>query len=392
MTGKRPLMGTDEFKDKLFGGKLTRRDALSVLASVGVLSTAISTPSLSHASSGSDLHVFTWGGYEDESFAASYADKFGSRPQFSFFGDQAEALNKMRAGFEPEVTFPCTQILPLWYEAGVIAPLDTSLLTNWKDIAEPLKRIPTTTLPDGTRLWAPHDWGQTAVIVNTELAPKYKDPDNHSWGILYDEELAGRLGVFDAVEDHFCAVAVYLGIDFTNMTDEEIQIVADKITEGWPLIRVTASEPTNLTQALFSGEIVASMAWNSMMLSASEHMSENNTSGKYLWMVPKEGALTWSCGLCIHPSAIEHGLYEQAHELIDAYLDADSQIHVLMDWGYGVSNTKTYEMPQVTEEYLTSIGLSRDIDQFLKTGVFQTYQKNYDEISAAYEATKAMAE
>ncbi len=381
----KPLMCANEFKDKICEGKLTRRQAHKVLASAGVMSMAAPLTGPAHAAEGSDLMMFTWGGYEDENFAMAYTEKYGSPPQYSFFSDQAEALSKMRAGFECDVTFPCSSKIKLWYDAGVVEPIDVSLISHWDDIAEPMKHVPGASLEDGTPLWVPEDWGQTAIIVNTELAPKYKDPATHSWGIFYDEELAGRLAMFDAVEDHFNLIAIYLGIDFLDMNDEQIELVANKVREGIPLLRLLTSDVTTMTQALFSGEVVASAAWNGMMLTASEEMAASGTEGKYIWMNPKEGALTWVCGLALNPGAKERGLYEQAHDLIDAYVDPESQVYELLNWGYGVVNKKVYEMPEVTDEYLASVGLTRDIEAFLASGVFSSYQNRYGEIVSLYE-------
>ena len=191
--------------------------------------------------------------------------------------------------------------------------------------------------------------------------------------------------MFDAVEDHFNLMAIYLGIDFTDMNDEEIDRVADVVRQTIPNIRILASDTTTMTQALFSGEIVASAAWNGMMATASAEMEKTGEQGKYIWMKPKEGALTWVCGLTIHPDTKTNGLWEKAHALVDAYLATDSQYFELTEWGYGVSNANVYKMDGVTEEYLTSIGLTSDVEGYLADGIFSSYQKRFSEIVTRYE-------
>jgi len=381
----KPLMGPNEFEDKLGEGKLTRRQAHKVLASAGVgTMMAASVPGMARAD-GSNLMMFTWGGYEDENFAMNYTREYGSPPSYSLFSDQAEALSKIRAGFEVDVVFPCSSKVELWHDAGVIEPIDTSLISHWPDIAEPLKHVPGASLDDGTPLWVPEDFGATAIIVNTELAPEYADPEMWSWGIFFDEKYAGRLAMFDAVEDHYNLFAIYAGIDFTDMDDEQIDYVADLVRQSLPNIRLLTSDVTTMTQALFSGEVVASAAWNGMMLTASEEMAANGTQGKYIWVNPKEGALTWVCGLTVDPRTKERGTFEQAHKLIDAYVSPESQLYELLNWGYGVSNVKAYDDPSVTDEYLESVGLSRDIEGYLASGKFSTPQKRYGEIVSLYE-------
>jgi spermidine/putrescine-binding protein len=88
-------METHEFHDKLREGKLTRRQAPKVMASAGVGTlAATSMPNLAKAD-GSAIMMFTWGGYDDAAFALEYQEKYRGPPQYSLFGDQAEALSKL---------------------------------------------------------------------------------------------------------------------------------------------------------------------------------------------------------------------------------------------------------------------------------------------------------
>ena len=47
-----------------------------------------------------------------------------------------------------------------------------------------------------------------------------------------------------------------------------------------------------------------------------------------------------------------------------------------MNWGYGVVNEKAYEFEDVTEAYLTSIGLGLPVEKFLSAGVFSAHQNH----------------
>ena len=57
---------------------------------------------------------FTWGGYDSPEFTQNYRDKHGGDPVYSFFADEEEAFNKMRAGFTPDLAFPCYGSIPKW--------------------------------------------------------------------------------------------------------------------------------------------------------------------------------------------------------------------------------------------------------------------------------------
>lgn len=379
----KPLMEAHEFHDKLLEGRLSRRQAHRVMASAGIGLTAAASMGGAARADGSNLMMLTWGGYDDPVFGGEYAAKYGSPPSYSLFADQAEALSKIRAGFQADVVFPCISKIQTWNDAGVIAPMDVSMLSHWDELLPTLTQLPTAVTPEGAPLFAPVDWGQTSVLFRADLAPEYVD--NQTWGILWDEKYAGRLGAIEAVEDHFNIAAIYLGINFLDMNDEEIETVADKVREQIPLLRMVTGDTTSLTQALFSGELIATSAWNGMMLTASEEMAAQGTEGQYVWMNPKEGALTWVCGLTISPWTRDNGTWEQAHALVDAYLAADSQHYELMNWGYGVANALAYDYEDVTEAYLNSIGLGLPVEDYLADGSFSAHQERYGEIVNLYD-------
>ena len=56
-----------------------------------------------------DLVVFDWAGYEDPEFYTSYNEAHGDAPTFSFFGDEEEAFQKLRSGFQADAAHPCAQ-------------------------------------------------------------------------------------------------------------------------------------------------------------------------------------------------------------------------------------------------------------------------------------------
>ena len=123
-----------------------------------------------------------------------------------------------------------------------------------------------------------------------------------------------------------------------------------------------------------------------MMLTASEEMAQQGTEGKYVWMRPKEGLLTWVCGLTISPSTKEMGTWEKAHDLINAYIAPESQHYELMNWGYGVANSEGLRIRGrdrgLPDTRSASACRSTSI---LSNGAFSAHQKRYGEIVNLYD-------
>jgi hypothetical protein len=58
------------------------------------------------------------------------------------------------------------------------------------------------------------------------LAPQYAD--NPTWGILWDEELKGKIAVRDAIMGSVLPTGLYAGVDNAyDMTDADLEKVGD---------------------------------------------------------------------------------------------------------------------------------------------------------------------
>ena len=77
--------------------------------------------------------VFLWGGYDDDGLFGPYVEAHGS-PEYSIFGDAEEGLQKLKAGFEVDLAWPCQGEIKRWVRAGVLEPLDISRLEHWDDM------------------------------------------------------------------------------------------------------------------------------------------------------------------------------------------------------------------------------------------------------------------
>ncbi len=211
----KPLMETARFHDMLCGGKFSRRQAHKVMASFGIGTITVHTMSKgAQAQDADEDHpvFFTWGGYDEPEFMVHYTEKYGREPNYNFFADEDEAFSKMRAGYEPHVTFPCGPSLKRWYDAGLLAPIQTDELSNWPDVMQVFKDVPNSVV-DGNRVYVPEDWGQTSMAIRTDLAPEYADPANQTWEALWNEKYSGRLSMSNVSYEAFAIAALILGID-----------------------------------------------------------------------------------------------------------------------------------------------------------------------------------
>jgi spermidine/putrescine-binding protein len=161
-------MHIHEFKDRLASGTLTRRHMTHALAAVGLA--AVTAPVFrNQAWAEGEVTLFTWAGYDLPEVSQPYIEKYGGPPNYSIFGEEEEALQKMRAGFTPDLAHPCTYSVGRWRDSGLFKPIDTGRLEHYEDIWDDLKTIPIAQA-EGETWFVPWDWGNSSVGCQKHLS------------------------------------------------------------------------------------------------------------------------------------------------------------------------------------------------------------------------------
>ena len=372
----------DDIVEQLATGQMSRRQFNQSLMALGA--TMVMMPAGTRSAfAASDDHptVFTWEGWDVPELHQPYLAKHGESPNMAIFGDEEEAFAKMRAGFKVDLTQPCTYKVPIWKDAGILDPIDTSRLSTWDDIIPSLKTIPGT-YEGNNQYFFPTDWGLTSVLYRADLAPEYVD--NESWGILWDPKYKGRLSMADSLIDGVMVAAIYIGAkDPFNMTDDEMAKTRAALKEQLPLMRYYWTSPADIEQALASGELVATSAWNSSYAALKkEGLDVRYTS-------PKEGAMTWVCGFCLM-SDHDPAKLDRIYDYLDAYASVESGVFALTEYGYGHGNINAFaKVEQDSPGLLKELGYSVNVDETLNAGIFQAPMGNEPALQAMFEEVKA---
>ncbi len=368
--------------EQLATGQMSRRQFNQSLMALGATMVMMPVGSRS-AFAASDDHptVFTWEGWDVPELHQSYLAKHGESPNMAIFGDEEEAFAKMRAGFKVDLTQPCTYKVPIWKDAGILEPIDTSRLSTWDDIIPSLKTIPGT-YEGNNQYFFPTDWGLTSVLYRADLAPEYVG--NESWGMLWDPKYKGRLSMADSLIDGVMVAAIYTGAkDPFNMTDDEMAKTRAALKEQLPLMRYYWTSPADIEQALASGELVATSAWNSSYAALKKEGLDVRYSS------PKEGAMTWVCGFCLM-SDHDPAKLDRIYDYLDAYASVESGVFALTEYGYGHGNINAFaKVEQDSPGLLKELGYSVDVNETLNAGIFQAPMSNEPALQAMFEEVKA---
>lgn len=345
-------MDKNELLGGLKSGKLSRRDFTRALGAVGLSMTAL--PMLrSPAKAAANLTVFGWAGYDVPELFPSFVEKYGEAPEYPLFGSEEEALQKLLAGYQVDVMHPCSYNCKRWRDAGVLAPIDTSRLSNYADIWPKFQEIPQTKT-DGKTWFVPFDCGNSSILYRTDLVDP-ADVADPSWALLFNEKYKGRLSMYNTDTTLIEIAARVLGLpNFNSLSDEELELVRPMLVKQQSLMRFYWDDATQIEQAMASGELVAAYAWNGSV----KALRDQGVPVAY--MTPKEGILTWVCGLTLSSSPI--GDEQQAYDFIDAMISPEAGEFLISQQGYGHSNRKAYE--RVDPDVLADLGFDNAEEKF----------------------------
>lgn len=326
--------------------------ALTVVLALGPALPAFSADSLT---------VFDWSGYEDPAFHPKYTEKAGAEPDFSFFGDEEEAFQKLRSGFKADVAHPCSQSVVKWREAGLLEPLDTAKLASWNDVLPNFKAMKNLmTSDDGTAWFIPFEWGNTVLTYRTDTV---KPEEVASLKAFADPKFKDRVSIGDNVDDAYALASLAIGLkDWTTMTDAQFQEASAFLREVHKNVRLYWTDNTDLSQAMASGEVDLAWAWNE---TATTLQAESQPVA--IKKDTKEGLSTWVCGYVRLKGG--EASPDLAYDYLNAVTDPAVAAYMVESWGYGHSNAKG--MAAVDPKILKDKGYA-DVDAFVANTLFQS--------------------
>ncbi|WP_458790605.1 ABC transporter substrate-binding protein [Yoonia sp. MH D7] len=296
------------------------------------------------AAQDAELLVFDYAGFELPEYHTGYTAAHGQSPTFAFFGDEDEAFQKIRAGFQADVSHICAGSVTKWEESGIIEAWDTSKLTHYADLDANLTG--TDIGAGGETFFVPTDFGSTAIAYNPD---EVTIEEVASLNVFKDPQYAGRMTLPDNVDDAYALAYLATGVaNWQNATDEQFEAASQWLRDVHPNLRTYWTDPAELAQIMSSGEILIAWAWN-------ETYPAMVAEGRSIAFQREatEGSSLWLCGYVKLKDG--PGSDDKAYDYLNSFLAPDS-VMPLLENGYGSSN-KVALNDQVSLEDLELSGL-----------------------------------
>ncbi|CUH69328.1 Putrescine-binding periplasmic protein precursor [Thalassovita autumnalis] len=241
------------------------------------------------AASADTLRLLTWGGYAPEEVVAKFEAETGHTVEVTKSNNE-EMIAKLRAtrggGFD--LAQPSQdRIAGPQAEFGIYKPIDLSKIDASQFIPSMLEATKGNTTVDGEVYGVPHVWGTSGLVVDTAKASSVKDYTD-----LCNADVAGKVS-YRLKRPTLIGFAYSMGLDpFAAYGDEAAYAeimgkVEDKLIECKANVKTYWGGGDELMGLLRSGEVVASMAWDTGGWKLNADMAD------ITFVAPEAGALGW---------------------------------------------------------------------------------------------------
>ena len=252
----------------------------------------------------------------------------------TFNSDKAAAA-KLAGGFNADVVEVCADEMQPLLIRGLIRPLDPAGVKDFDQLK--VSNSDDIRNEAGEVLFAPASAGPHGLIINTdEVDPK----DIDSYADLFDPAYSGRAAIESTPLTAIAVGAMALGMkDPMNLSPDQIDQVKKYLLDHRDQFRDFAESDASMVNDFKSGEVVIADGGRG----TTESMIKDGIPAK--WIPPKEGVLSWICGLGITSGAQN---LDAAYKLINYYTSPQAQA-IGGENGFVVMNPKA--LPLVPPEY-----------------------------------------
>lgn len=279
------------------------------------------------------LNMVNWEGYADPSFVKGFEQQTGCKVNSVPAGTSDEMFTKFTSGGggQYDVVSPSGDADLRLIRAGAVAPLDTSKLTNYQDLA-PQLQSPSFNTVNGKHYGISFMWGADVLIYNKD---KVK-PAPTSWSILYDPAYKGRITVPDnPIQIADPALQFYGASNPFAISQETLSKVQRKLQQQRPLVRKYWVLASDFEQLFKSGDAVVGAGWPLM---TNDLKKAGMNVGEVL---PKEGVTGWSDSWMLSKKAA-HPIC--AYQWMNYVTSPKVQAQVADVTAYSPANLKTCEV------------------------------------------------
>jgi putative spermidine/putrescine transport system substrate-binding protein len=276
-----------------------------------------------------EVSLISWAGYVEPEWSKPFEQKTGCKVNNKEAGTSDEMVELMKTGQYDGVSASGNATARL-VAAGLVAPVNTDLVPNYKTVFSDLKDQPYNTF-EGVNYGIPHGRGANLLMWNgSDVTPP---PD--SWNVTLDPKVAAKYkGKISQYDDpmSIAEAAVYLkthepdlGIENPyELNEGQFNAAVGLLEDQKPLVGEYWSEAAKQISAYAGGDVQVGTTWQYQYFALKEEGVPVKASPASQGFLPKEGATGWSDTWMIaknakHPNC----MYEWMNWIIEPKVNAE---------------------------------------------------------------------
>ena len=235
------------------------------------------------------VNVYNWGVYIDESVLEDFTAETGIKVVYDTFESNEAMYGVLKnEGASYDVVIPSDYMISRMIEEDMLEPLNFDNIPNFEDVDPALKNPDY----DPENLYSvPYMWGLLGVIYNTTMVEETPS----SWDIMFDEDYAGQILMFNNSRDAIGIALKQLGYSYNTTDENQIKEAVDLLIQQKPLV-----------QSYVMDDIFEKMQSGSAAIGAyyyGDFLTMQEVNPDLAFCLPEEGTNLYVDAMCIPKNA-----------------------------------------------------------------------------------------
>ncbi len=309
---------------------------------------------------GISINVYNWGEYISDGSDGlldvnnEFTRLTGINVNYSTYATNEELYAKLKGGAaDYDVIIPSDYMIARMINEGMLQKLNFDNIPNFVNIMDKFKGE----LYDPDNEYSvPYTWGTVGILYDNTAVNL--PPEEIDWNLLWSEEYADRILMFDNPRDSFGIAEILLGYSMNTENPKELEAAAEKLKEQKPLVQSYVMDEIFDKMGAGEAALAPYYAGDAVTL-----MDEYDHIG---FVTPKSGTNLFFDAMCIPATSTQR---EAAEMYINFMCEPDIAYATTSYIGYSTPNQAAFDM---LDDEVKNNGISYLDDKYLdeKTTVF----------------------
>ncbi|WP_295212756.1 spermidine/putrescine ABC transporter substrate-binding protein [Ruminococcus sp.] len=282
------------------------------------------------------INVYNWGEYistgADEgtlNVNAEFTKLTGIKVNYTNYATNEELYAKLKGGGATyDVIIPSDYMINKMIKEGMVQKLDLDNIPNYKYIMPNFQNLEYD--PDN-EYSVPYTWGTVGIIYDETVVDIPEDEID--WDILWNEDYADNILMFDNPRDAFAIAEIKNGFSLNTESTEELQKAADDLTKQKSVVQAYVMD--EIFDKMGAGDAVIAPYYAGDAVTI---MEENDSLN---FVVPKSGTNLFVDAMCIPSTAKQ----KEAAEMYINFMCEPDIAYANIDYiSYSTPHSAAYEM------------------------------------------------